>query len=44
MRDGLEGLMDARLCQAVVHRPRLAERVPRIPDDVLDGVALPIRL
>jgi hypothetical protein len=39
MGDGLEGLVDACLSQAVMHRPRLAERVPGIPDDILDVVA-----
>jgi len=42
--DGQEGLMDARLRQSVMHHPWLAERIPGIPNDVLDGAALSNRL
>ena len=42
MGDRLERLMDPGLSQAVMDGSRLAERVPRIPDDIVDGIAVSI--
>ena len=44
MGDRLKSLVNSCLRKAMVHGSRLAERVPGIPDDVLDGVALLARL
>lgn len=38
MGHGLEGLMDAGLSQLVMHGPRRAQAVPRVPDDILKGL------
>ena len=37
--DRLEGLVDARLCQLVVHGPGPAQAVARVPDHVVDRLA-----
>jgi hypothetical protein len=36
VRDDLEGLVNAGLRQLVMSRARLAERVARVPDDIVD--------